>query len=444
MARKSRKAPRRGTRSIPWLWVVAAVVLVAAAFVFARHHGSGPFGRSLGPERATRAASTEPARKADAGSAAGSEASPAADEPFLPIEVKSDWDRMRLRTESEFLRLARGGDHAAINRLTSRTLRGALDDVGVTREMIDERPGAAVAAGVGPAPVQWKIQVPPRASLFKINDAVAQAMEVLGGQVVSGRERPGRVIGTALDLRVGYGDKVTHAIVVEPNPNLSDTGSEIAFVVTDLDPASEPLFRSFLASSIPFTIALRPDLPHVGRAARAVTDAGRDLFLNLPMEPRGYPRVDPGKDAILLDLSRVEIEERISRSLGALGDPRGIVTRMGSAAVNDPDVMHAVLAEVKRRDLLFVDAHGGGPSVVEETGEEIGARTLTLGGTLDASGSPAAIRARLDQLIATAQQRGALAVAVRANAMVLTVLEAERGKLEKEGVAVVPASKLVL
>jgi polysaccharide deacetylase 2 family uncharacterized protein YibQ len=368
----------------------------------------------------------------------------AADEPFLPIAVKSDWDRMRLRTESEFLRIAKGSDRAALNRLTSRTLRGALEDAGVTRDMIDERPGAAAAAGVAPAAVQWRIQVPPRASLFKINDAVSQAMEVLGGEVISGRERPGRVVGTALDLRVGYGDRITHAIVVEPNPDLSDTGSEIAFVVIDLDPASEPLFRSFMESKIPFTIALRPDIPHAGRAARAVKDAGRELFLHLPMEPRGYPRVDPGKNAILLDLSRVEIEERISKSLGALGAPQGIVTRMGSAAVNDPDVMHAVLGEVKRRDLLFVDAHGAGPSVVEETGEEMGARTLTLGGTLDASGSPAAIRARLAQLIQTAQQRGALAVAVRANAVVLTVLEAQRDELEKEGVAIVPASKLVL
>jgi hypothetical protein len=35
-------------------------------------------------------------------------------------------------------------------------------------------------------------------------------------------------------------------------------------------------------------------------------------------------------------------------------------------------------------------------------------------------------------------------VGIRANAVVLTVLEAERDKLEKEGVAIVPASKLVL
>jgi uncharacterized protein len=435
VASKSRKAPRRGKRSIPWLWVIAALVLVTAALVLARHHGPHSFGGALGPGKTSHAALPEGTPQA---------ASADADEPFLPIEVKSDWDRMRLRTESEFLRIAKGSDRAALNRLTSRTLRGALEDAGVTREMIDERPGAAAAAGVPPAPVQWRIQVPTRASLFRINDAVSQAMEVLGGEVISGRERPGRVIGTALDLRVGYGDRVTHAIVVEPNPNLSDTASEIAFVVTDLDPSSGSLFQAFMESPIPFTFALRPDIPHAGRAARAVTDAGRELFLHLPMEPRGYPRVDPGKNAILLDLSRVEIEQRISRSLGALGDPRGIVTRMGSAAVNDPDVMHAVLGEVKRRDILFVDAHGGGPSVVEETGEEIGARTLTLGGTLDATGSPAAIRARLNQLIQTAQQRGALAVAVRANAAVLTVLESERDKLEKAGVSIVPASKLVL
>ena len=296
MASKSRKAPRRGKRSIPWLWVVAALVLVTAAFVLARDHGPHSFGGALGPGKTSRAALPEvPPEPATA------------DEPFLPIEVKSDWDRMRLRTESEFLRIVKGSDRAALNRLTSRTLRGALDDVGVTREMIDERPGAAAAAGVPPAPVQWRVQVPPRASLFQINDAVSQAMEVLGGEVISGRERPGRVVGTALDLRVGYGDRVTHAIVVEPNPNLSDTGSEIAFVVTDLDPSSGSLFQAFMESKIPFTFALRPDIPHAGRAGRAVTDAGRELFLHLPMEPRGYPRVDPGKNAILLDLSRVEI-----------------------------------------------------------------------------------------------------------------------------------------
>jgi hypothetical protein len=126
---------------------------------------------------------------------------------------------------------------------------------------------------------------------------------------------PRRAIGTALDLRVGYGDRVTHAIVVEPNPNLSDTGSEIA----SWSPTSIPEERSSSLHGEPDPVHLRapPDIRTC--AARAVKDAGRELFLHLPMEPRGPRGPRQGRDP--LDLSRVEIEERISRSLGT---PRGI------------------------------------------------------------------------------------------------------------------------
>jgi len=359
--------------------------------------------------------------------------------------LTSDWVKLKLRTESEFLRLFRPGDHAALNRLTSKTLRGALEQAGVGRDMIDERPGTVAAAGVGHAPVQWKIQVPPRASLFRINDAVTQAILVLGGDVIRGTERPAQIAGTALDLRVGYGDRVTHSIMVEPNPAIVDAGAQIAFIVLDLDRDSENVYRSFLESPIPFTFALRPDLPSVSREAKELRSAKQEIFLHLPMEPRGYPQVDPGKDAILLDLSQVEIEERMNRCLANVGPSQGVITRMGGAAVNDPDVMRAVLKEVKRRNLVFVDAHGGGPTIVEELGEEMGARTLTLGGSFDgATGSPAAVRARLKQLLALASQRGTLVVGVKANALVLSVLESERPKWLAEGVEVVPASHLVL
>lgn len=331
-----------------------------------------------------------------------------------------------------------------MNRLTSRTLRGALEEVGIGRERIDERPGAATAGGTAHASVQWKIQVPPRASLFRVNDAVTQAISVLGGRVIRGAERPAQVAGTALDLRVGYGDRVTHAIIVEPNPAIADAGTQIAFVVLDLNRDSESLFRSFRDSPIPFTVALRPDQRGAARAARELREENREIFLHLPMEPRGYPRIDPGKDAILLDLSRVEIEERINRSLAAVGQADGIITRMGSAAVNDPDVMRAVLGEVKRRNLLLVDAHGSGPSLVEEMGEEMGAKTLTLGGMLDASTSEAVMRARLRQLVSMATQRGTLVVSFRAAPLILTILEGERAKWSEQGIEIVPASRLVL
>ncbi len=359
--------------------------------------------------------------------------------------VDSDWDRIVLRTQSEYLRILRPSDHAALLRLTSRTLRGALEEVGVSRALIDERPLAAAVAGAGKAPIQWRIQVPPRASLFRINDAITQAMIVLGGRTIRGAERPAQTLGTALDLKVGYGDRPTHAIIVEPSALVSEAGAKIAFVVLDADPQYENLYDSYLRSSVPFTFAVRPDLPTTGRVARDLRHQKREIFLHLAMEPRGYPRLDPGKDAILLDLTQVEIEDRITRGLSTVGTPRGVISRLGGAAVNDADVMRAVLGELKRRDLPFVDAHGTGPSVVEEIGEEVGARTQPLGATLDGSGNtPAAVRARLKQLVQSAMQRGAIIVSLHPSSVILGVLESERESLRTQGVDMVPASEIVL
>jgi polysaccharide deacetylase 2 family uncharacterized protein YibQ len=445
LARKARKSSaRRGRPRSRLLLLGVGVVLLGVVIWLAQNgpslrdgRGSNSSGRSARGDR-DRDSNQGHADRAATGTTERTDSRAA-------TFVDSDWDRLGLRFESEYLRLIRPGDHAALLRLTSRTLRGALEEIGVSRALIDERPLAAAAAGAGRAPVQWRIQVPPRASLYRINDAITQAMILLGGRSIRGSERPAQTLGTALDLRVGYGDRVTHAIVVEPSSQVDDADAKIAFVVLDADPQYENLYRSYVGSGVPFTFAVRPDLPVTGRVTRDLRRAKREIFLHLAMEPRGYPRVDPGKDAILLDLSQVEIEDRIARGLSTVNPARGVVSRLGGAAVNDADVMRAVLGELKRRNIPFVDAHGGGPSVVQEIGEEVGARTLTLGATLDGSGNtPAAVRARLKQLVQTAVQRGALIVTLHPSAVILGVLEDERDTLRAQGVDLVPASEIVL
>ena len=170
-----------------------------------------------------------------------------------------------------------------------------------------------------------------------------------------------------------------------------------------------------------------------------------EVLLHLPMEPKGYPRVDPGKDAILLDLSRIEIEDRIARCLSSIGPVQAVVSRLGSAALNDPDVMRAVLDDLKRRDLPFIDSHPSGPSMVEEIGEETGARTLTVGASLDDDkGTAASVRAKIKEIAATAVQRGTLVVMVRPSALVLDMLESELPRIKALGVELVPISRVAL
>ncbi|HEU5311356.1 MAG TPA: hypothetical protein VFV24_07875, partial [Candidatus Eisenbacteria bacterium] len=143
MARKARKAsPRRGRRPFPWLWIGAIGILVAALFVVGKNRGLLPdLGGKRGDKSRSEAASRPPIAPGNREAGVG-----APPDLFGPIKVETDWDRIRLRSESEFLRIFRGDDRAALHRLTSRTLRGALEEAGIGRERIDERPGTAAAA----------------------------------------------------------------------------------------------------------------------------------------------------------------------------------------------------------------------------------------------------------------------------------------------------------
>ena len=432
---KARKSSRRGKAPSKGLIIGLAAILIGVVVIVAqtrpRLHDEPRGGRNAARAAKGFTESGEPSDTLFSGTRP------------TTLAIDSDWDRFRLRAESEYLRIARAGDAAAINRLTSRTLRGAMEEIGITREQIDERPGAALAAGAGHAPVQWRIEVSPRTSLYRINDAISQAMQALGGRVIRGAERPAPLAGISLDLRVGYGDRVTHAIVVEPNPTMSDAGARIAFLVTDLEDADPALLAAFLKSPVPFGAAFRHDRPAGVKLARAWREARREVFALLPMEPRGYPQNDPGKDAILLDLSRIEVEDRIQRCLSAVAPVAGVVTRMGGAAVNDPDVMKSVLGELRRRDLPLLDAHGPGPSVVEEIGEHLGARTATVGGSLDGA-TAASVKGKLPAIVEIAIQRGVIIISVRANGAVLTAREAERAGLAARGVELVAVTSLIL
>jgi len=418
--RKSRRAPSRG------LLIGIVVVITGVAVLIARSRAPLTTGPPPAPPKTEQA-------------------------PPKTLELESDWTRFRLRAESLYLRTVRSGDRAALLRLTSRTLRGALEEAGIDKSRIEEHvvtaatPPFAKPQPTAAAPIQWHIQVPRRASLYRINDALTQGIELLGGNVIRGVERPAPLAGILLDLKLGFGNQVTHAITIEPSESVADPGAQIAFIVTDLDRSPLKLYRAFLKSPVLFSIALRPDKPEAVRIGKEVRQENHEVLLHLPMEPKGYPRVDPGKDAILLDLSRIEIEERITRCLSAIGPVQGVVSRLGSAALNDPDVMRAVLDELKRRDLPFIDSHPSGPSMVEEIGEETGARTLTVGASLDDDkGTAASVRARVKEITAAAVQRGSLIVMVRPSALVLDVLESELPRIKAQGVELVPISQVSL
>ena len=87
-----------------------------------------------------------------------------------------------------------------------------------------------------------------------------------------------------------------------------------------------------------------------------VRGAGREFLLHLPMEPRDFPRTDPGPQALLLSLDERATAARIEHHLDGFPGAIGVNNHMGSAYTFDAGKMGLVQAAVARRGLLFLNS----------------------------------------------------------------------------------------
>jgi len=145
---------------------------------------------------------------------------------------------------------------------------------------------------------------------------------------------------------------------------------------------------------------------------RAVA-TGHEVLVHIPMEPIGYPREDPGAQAIFVDMSPREIRGRVQQYLRELPQARGANNHMGSLATTDANVMNAVLSELQDKGLYFVDSRTIASSVAYGMAMERGMNALNRDVFLDV---PDATRKTMDEHMGTLRK----VLAAQGQAVVIT------------------------
>ncbi|MBE0595908.1 MAG: divergent polysaccharide deacetylase family protein, partial [Desulfuromonadales bacterium] len=70
--------------------------------------------------------------------------------------------------------------------------------------------------------------------------------------------------------------------------------------------------RSLLAIDLPITFAILPGEPQATALAQLAHRHGREVLIHLPMEPQGYPAINPGDDALLTRMAAEEIRAKMA------------------------------------------------------------------------------------------------------------------------------------
>jgi uncharacterized protein len=218
--------------------------------------------------------------------------------------------------------------------------------------------------------------------------------------------------------------------------------AQIAIVIDDLGNDAEALER-IAGWRFPIAGAVLPGLPGSADAARRLAASGKEVLLHLPMEPDGYPRIQPGPGVILRSDSDEQIAQTVAADLASVPGAVGVNNHMGSAATADARVMRAVVHALAGRGLFFLDSRTTDASVALRVADEGGVPAVSRRVFLDSIPSADAVGRSYRELLTRARSEGSALAIGHPHPETLSLLERELPRLRQQGIVLVPVSRLV-
>jgi len=299
------------------------------------------------------------------------------------------------------------------------------------------------------------IGLTPGVSSIQGNVVFTRRLTALGAGFVTGtEERDGTVrlqykTGSKMNLALELVPSLASGLdtTVTPGKGLGrvDVKARLALIIEDygIDKAASKRFADLPAT---FTAAIRPNISGAETAAKDAAQAGMEVLLDLPMEPKDYPTRNPGDNAILVDLSGREIRSRVAKAIDTVGPVRGVKTFMGGLAVEDKDVMRAVLEELRDRHLYFLDTTQSPYSAVPDLSQELGVQALlvsTIAEIDEGRTNASTISIRFQDLLRRCQAKGYAVGIIHPKAETHDVLKALLPKMAAEGIVVMGLTEVM-
>lgn len=221
----------------------------------------------------------------------------------------------------------------------------------------------------------------------------------------------------------------------------ADGVPRIAIIIDDLG-RSEALGRRAAGLPGPVACAFLPRAPHSPALAELAHGRGQVVMLHLPMQSMEQRRLDAG--GLTLHMTRRQFEATLAEDLARVPHVQGVNNHMGSLLTRHPGHMLWLMEALRDRGgLFFIDSRTTLHTVARQLAFEQGIPSLSRDVFLDNSPDIEAINAQFDHLLALARRQGAAVAIGHPYPATLEVLEARLPRLRREGVELVPITRLV-
>ena len=192
----------------------------------------------------------------------------------------------------------------------------------------------------------------------------------------------------------------------------------------------------------PLTLSFLTYASGLERQAASARDSGHELLVHVPMEPVGK-NVDPGPNVLEIGMDSDVIRQRLDWGLNRFSAYVGVNNHMGSRFTANRDGMAVVMAELKRRGLLFLDSRTTGATVGPALAREYQVPLAQRNVFLDNVNTIAAVNARLEETEELARRRGFAVAIGHPRDATLKALEKWLAALPERGFVLVPLSAII-
>ncbi|WP_339714082.1 divergent polysaccharide deacetylase family protein [uncultured Sneathiella sp.] len=225
--------------------------------------------------------------------------------------------------------------------------------------------------------------------------------------------------------------------------DISDKRPRIAIILSDAGISAAHTREAIEVLPAAVTFAINPYGSNLQNFVDQARKKGHEILLQLPMEPKGYPRIDPGAKALRTDLEESENLERLEWVLDRITGYVGLTNQMGSKFTTEPAAITPVLKVIKEKGLLYLDSRTASDSVAADIAIGLEIPVAINNRFLDHKADGDIIDARLEDLEYIARQAGfSVGIAYPHTETFQHIID-WASTLDKKGFALVPVSALI-
>lgn len=217
---------------------------------------------------------------------------------------------------------------------------------------------------------------------------------------------------------------------------------KIAVIMDDMG-GSLRTMRELLRLDVIITPSILPGTSRALSATSLLQEEGREYMIHMPMQPRSYPKTNPGANALLLGQSENETRRLVQSYLAGVPGAVGGNNHMGSRYTAESEPMKIVLNELQQHDLFFIDSRTIGDSVAFSEARKMGLRTATRNIFLDNQAEVTYIRQQIHKMVNLAGKNREIIAICHPHAETLEAFRLEQRWLQQQSVDFVAASALV-